>query len=637
MADPDRWPFYPRYLSDAFEPPDLEVLLSGCSDRLGRPLTVLDFDHDAGKFARNTSALENTSRRFTSFCRFLRTEGLVDGGTRACEVSDDRAAQTTLDEFRRTGTKAQVFPCHMGLMDMNYVVCYGPRPLGILFSGQFAPEEGPGSILERVRSAAEGRHADLKLNDGAAPELERRVGELAPHPAIALDALVKEGQFIEERLLEHLREQKDRREREFLDRLREDAVSVVEPVDRAKLRALMLPIIEKVREYLGCAWIVCFGSLGEGDTVLAPIGSAGVPEDAARELPHFNWRKAGLPADALPPTHPAAVETSRELGVKGIRGHDGTRFGNVSCVLPVAQDARYRAALALGPFAATPVLAQEARFLREVANIVCSFALTALEVKYLQDERERWQTTAKLIVHQLGSQLAPINIYVGWAKDLLRDAGSAADLAEARHCMGIVEELVMSLSQSASKTIAGHLGQLEPRDLHVEAYPLSVLVDNTARGFAGDAQRNNRTLIIDPSVERLPWVLVDPSRLCVAIGNLLNNAIKYSYPNTRIFMRGRLDFADALAGKHSLNAVLEIQDTGHSIPLDDREAIFEQGRRSKTATDARIPGSGLGLWEAREIVRLHGGTIRVAKCEPTGGRSHITVFEVRLPVSQGKE
>ena len=585
-----------------------------------------------------TSAFDNTSRRFTPFCRFFRDEGLVSGGQRACERSDDRAAQESLDQFRRTGKKVRVFPCHMCLADMNYVVCYGKRPMAVLFSGQFAPADGPDAILAEIRSLAAGGHHDLKLHQGAAPKLEQHALELEPYPTTALEAFVTEGQFIEERLLEHLREHKDRRERQFLDTLRQDAVTVVEPVDRAKLQALVSPILEKVRGFLGCAWIVCFGSLREGDTVLAPIGSTGVPEDPVHQLPHFNWRKAGLPTDALPQIDPTAVEASRELGVRGIRGDNAASFANVSCVLPVAQDTRYRATLALGQFAAAPDLAEEARFLHEVANIVCSFVLTALEVKYLQDERKRWQTTAELIVHQLGSQLAPINIYVGWAKDLLRDATIATDLAEARQCMGIVEELVIRLSQSASKTIAGHLGQLEAKDLHLEPYPLSVLVDNTARGFAGDAQRKNRTLVIDQSVERLPWVHVDPSRLCVAIGNLLNNAIKYSFPNTRILVRGRLEFADPLAGKHGLTAVLEIQDTGHAIPLEDRETIFEQGVRSKTAMEAQIPGLGLGLWEAREVVRLHGGAIRVTKCEPTGqSRGCVKVFEVSLPVLQGKE
>ena len=53
MSDPSRWPFYPRYLSDVLAPRDLQVLLSGCSDRLGRPLTVLDYDRDTGKFERD--------------------------------------------------------------------------------------------------------------------------------------------------------------------------------------------------------------------------------------------------------------------------------------------------------------------------------------------------------------------------------------------------------------------------------------------------------------------------------------------------------------------------------------------------------------------------------------------------------
>ena len=76
--------------------------------------------------------------------------------------------------------------------------------------------------------------------------------------------------------------------------------------------------------------------------------------------------------------------------------------------------------------------------------------------------------------------------------------------------------------------------QLEPEDLEFERYPLSVLVANCADGFVQEADKRHRQLIIDKSIELLPEAEVDVARLTIAISNLIENALKYSYPNTTI-------------------------------------------------------------------------------------------------------
>ena len=48
------------------------------------------------------------------------------------------------------------------------------------------------------------------------------------------------------------------------------------------------------------------------------------------------------------------------------------------------------------------------------------------------------------------------------------------------------------------------------------------------------------------------------------------------------------------------------------------------------------PSSALRRRPIREVVRLHGGTIRVTRCEPAG-RGSVKVFEIRLPVLRGKD
>ncbi len=70
-----------------------------------------------------------------------------------------------------------------------------------------------------------------------------------------------------------------------------------------------------------------------------------------------------------------------------------------------------------------------------------------------------------------------------------------------------------------------------------------------------------------------------------------------------------------------------------------QQRIFEQGTRGLTAAKlGHIPGSGLGLWEARAVVVAHGGEIRVRTSQTSirrrQGQAHHVVFVIELPLRQ---
>ena len=142
----------------------------------------------------------------------------------------------------------------------------------------------------------------------------------------------------------------------------------------------------------------------------------------------------------------------------------------------------------------------------------------------------------------------------------------------------------------------------------------------------------------------MPQAEVDIARLTIALSNLIDNAVKYSFPNTRIVVRalpqsttsqegGELDLA---------HVTIEIQDEGDEITPAQQQQIFEQGARGLTGAKLRrIPGTGLGLWEARAVVEAHGGTI-TTRCTPTSNffkqmRAHRVSFRVKLPLRHGVE
>ena len=110
----------------------------------------------------------------------------------------------------------------------------------------------------------------------------------------------------------------------------------------------------------------------------------------------------------------------------------------------------------------------------------------------------------------------------------------------------------------------------------------------------------------------------DAVRVERVLSNLVNNAIKYSPRGGAV--RVSVDVTHGLA-------VVRVQDYGEGIPEGDLPFIFERFRRGGNV-EHRIPGTGIGLAGARQIVELHGGTILAESRVGEG-----STFTVQLPFS----
>jgi diguanylate cyclase (GGDEF)-like protein len=114
-------------------------------------------------------------------------------------------------------------------------------------------------------------------------------------------------------------------------------------------------------------------------------------------------------------------------------------------------------------------------------------------------------------------------------------------------------------------------------------------------------------------------VEVDGPRLREAVGNLLANAIKYTPAGGRV----ELSLAQDAGG-----TTIAIGDNGPGIAPDELPLLFQRYRRGRSGR-AQGDGVGLGLSWAREVVRLHGGSISVQSALGVGTR-----FSVRLPAAE---
>ncbi len=109
----------------------------------------------------------------------------------------------------------------------------------------------------------------------------------------------------------------------------------------------------------------------------------------------------------------------------------------------------------------------------------------------------------------------------------------------------------------------------------------------------------------------------DPTLLDHLVRKLVDNALKYSDAGGRVVVRGRSE---------GPFGTLEVQDTGVGIPPEHIPRIFEKFYMVDGGLTRRRRGAGVGLYLAREIVRLHHGSIDV-ESRPGEG----SVFRVRLP------
>ena len=112
-------------------------------------------------------------------------------------------------------------------------------------------------------------------------------------------------------------------------------------------------------------------------------------------------------------------------------------------------------------------------------------------------------------------------------------------------------------------------------------------------------------------------VMGDPRQLASAVGNLVENAVKYSD------VGGRVDLAAALDGD---SVTFTVTDEGVGIPQREIERIFERFYRVDKARSRGTGGTGLGLAIVRHVATNHGGAVEVTSVEGEG-----STFVLRIP------
>jgi signal transduction histidine kinase len=123
----------------------------------------------------------------------------------------------------------------------------------------------------------------------------------------------------------------------------------------------------------------------------------------------------------------------------------------------------------------------------------------------------------------------------------------------------------------------------------------------------------------------LPDIYGDPDRINQVLVNLLSNAIKFTPAGGEIVIK-----ADMKKKEHSLE--ISVEDTGRGIPPEQLDKIFDRFNQAGGRSAAHMLGTGLGLSITKEIVRMHGGKVRVESKQGQGSK-----FTFTLPISKAEE
>lgn len=224
------------------------------------------------------------------------------------------------------------------------------------------------------------------------------------------------------------------------------------------------------------------------------------------------------------------------------------------------------------------------------------------------DQASRFTADAS---HELRTPVATLQAEIEWALehadtvDALRESIQTCQAATRRIARTVSGLLILARHDAVA---------LVP---HETTFRMDEAIDELARlaGPVAEQRSVRMTLSLEPVTIR-----ADREQLQVALSNLIFNAIHYSRPG------GHVDVRLDVAGHHL--RVL-VHDTGVGIPAEHRSRIFERFYRGDDAR-AFPEGSGLGLPIAKQIIEMHGGSVRLASSGPVG-----TQFLVDLPLRHG--
>jgi signal transduction histidine kinase len=235
----------------------------------------------------------------------------------------------------------------------------------------------------------------------------------------------------------------------------------------------------------------------------------------------------------------------------------------------------------------------------EVGELARAFNTMAAQLADV--DRQRRELVAN-VSHELRTPIGALQALL----ENLADGVEPPDRATLRVALAQTERLGRLVGQllDLSRMESGAL------PLRPVRFPVRPLLEQALRECTlGDAEAVRLKVSVQPGDL---VVQADPERMHQVVANLLDNAIRHSPPEGRVWLSAHA--ADVGV------TTIAVSDEGPGIPEHEAQRVFERFYRTDEARSARDGGTGLGLAIARWIVDAHGGAIRAERRDPHGCR-----------------
>ena len=259
----------------------------------------------------------------------------------------------------------------------------------------------------------------------------------------------------------------------------------------------------------------------------------------------------------------------------------------------------------------TPFTLSQERIFRGIAQL----ASVALEHARVVEELERANRLKYDFVATMSHELrTPLNVIMGYG-DLLVEGEFGPLAGEQTEILRRIDTSARQLLELINATL--DLSRLDAGKLVLQRTEVSVAdVLDTLDAETHELQQKPGVSVTWHVAPRLPSLYTDPLKLKVVLKNLVANAVKFT------------DHGDVgiRAARRAGGVEIAVSDTGIGIPPDVQAIIFEPFRQAESSMTRRYGGVGLGLYIARRLTDLLGGTITVESAV-----GHGSTFRVRLP------
>jgi signal transduction histidine kinase/CheY-like chemotaxis protein len=230
----------------------------------------------------------------------------------------------------------------------------------------------------------------------------------------------------------------------------------------------------------------------------------------------------------------------------------------------------------------------------------------------LRESARRKEEFLAVLSHELRNPLAPIQTSLDLLEQTqFKDAGTERELAMINRQVQNLKRLVDDLLDVSRIS----RGKIELRKSAVELAPVVAHAVQALRPLFEEHRQELKVSVPAQSI----WLEADPTRLEQVLFNLLLNAIKFTPEGGQAWLE-----VESFPGQ----VVIRVRDTGIGIEADLLPKVFDLFLQGERRIGLSHEGGGIGLSLARNLVELHGGTIKAH----SPGRDMGSEFVVRLPV-----